>query len=1042
MLAGLMAATGAWAQLPRPKLEIGRMTNGAVRLELRQTDELVYTVESASALPNWSTVAVTIGSSLYREHPLPFIDLRPGAAAQFYRVKAAERTAANDWKNQIFHPEDLFVTELTRFDQPEVRWVKFTLPANEPHKVYFQDSRKTKFHYDFAVARLAQFKGMRPEEFDAATLRREGQQAVLGALLYPPAPNNTEIGVQFVGQDPYTVEEIVAWFERVRAAIVAYQPIRMVYVPTYEQTASAEANRALLAARGIEVGSMAEWGTGASVYSAGWALGRLKYFPAAEIESAYANGQLQPHDILLTDAVPAELPYLAGILTLSPATPNSHVAILAAAYGVPFAWLGTEELKAQAQALTNRDVLVEATMYFGESSLRLVDATATDPAVRAEIAELKVPPPIQLTPKARYGAYTAPTDGLHPVDVKFFGGKVANFGYLRREIPANSPPSLGISFDLWDEFMSQSLPAGGTLGALIEQRLSKHSYPPNVGALEADLNFIRRAITDSTSFTEAQRSAIAAALLGQFDPKKNIRFRSSTNVEDTEHFTGAGLYDSYSGCLEDDQDNDQNGPSACDPTEKSERGVFRAIRKVYASFYNLNAVLERLRHRVDEAEVGMAILVHYSNPDPDELANGVATVRFTRSTEGRSFEANLVSQLGAVSVTNPDGSAVPEVVQVLSFGSSRFTSEKQGSSLVQRGAQVMRFPQDYENFATFFSRVANGWERDHPKQEQYTLDFEFKKIVPGDLVVKQVRPLPQSDGVPTTRFLLNQPGEWELFQGEFGSVFANHRAKVRLGLAARDLRLVHSNLATTIYTTAALTYLEGSQRRMQSGEMASFPDFRHTVTPPDEQGQELTDAWGFANSPVFQRATLRSVIRAARSGESPVVTTSDLELFLTLGYRPGMMGYGDGPDWSAITEDTVRLRRVPDSLAEGLPVTRIVPAKTGLSATVSFLTPPPPTGPSAGYTAPLLAWKETRLEGLIEKPIVLRGYYSQSFRPGHHNFWEDFLFEPQLEEGIDPEILAQLAAKDIRQIHLVWDNGGEMHQASVIGADGRLRKLP
>ena len=31
------------------------------------------------------------------------------------------------------------------------------------------------------------------------------------------------------------------------------------------------------------------------------------------------------------------------------------------------------------------------------------------------------------------------------------------------------------------------------------------------------------------------------------------------------------------------------------------------MRKVYASFYNLNAYLERLRHGVNEAEVGMAL---------------------------------------------------------------------------------------------------------------------------------------------------------------------------------------------------------------------------------------------------------------------------------------------------------------------------------------------------------------------------------------------------------------------------------------------------
>ncbi|MFL7807254.1 MAG: hypothetical protein AB8I80_01415, partial [Anaerolineae bacterium] len=65
----------------------------------------------------------------------------------------------------------------------------------------------------------------------------------------------------------------------------------------------------------------------------------------------------------------------------------------------------------------------------------------------------------------------------------------------------------------------------------------------------------------------ASRSAISALQdpAYSFDPYKNIRFRSSTNVEDSAQFTGAGLYDSFSGCLADDLDGDELGPSICDP---------------------------------------------------------------------------------------------------------------------------------------------------------------------------------------------------------------------------------------------------------------------------------------------------------------------------------------------------------------------------------------------------------------------------------------------------------------------------------------------
>ena len=91
--------------------------------------------------------------------------------------------------------------------------------------------------------------------------------------------------------------------------------------------------------------------------------------------------------------------------------------------------------------------------------------------------------------------------------------------------------------------------------------------------------------------------------------------------------------------------------------------MLKAIEKVFASFYNDNAWLERLRFGIKESTVGMAILVHENAPDPDEMANGVATIKRSRFNSSIEFQFNLVTQLGAVSVTNPEGGAKPEVVE-------------------------------------------------------------------------------------------------------------------------------------------------------------------------------------------------------------------------------------------------------------------------------------------------------------------------------------------------------------------------------------------
>src|SRR6185436_15721651 len=154
----------------------------------------------------------------------------------------------------------------------------------------------------------------------------------------------------------------------------------------------------------------------------------------------------------------------------------------------------------------------------------------------------------------------------------------------------------------------------GTLRSNINRRLAPYTnYPPDIPSLKTNLAAIRSLLRSTARFTASQQQQIKH-LLRPFTVSRNIRFRSSTNVEDSDSFTGAGLYDSYSGCLLDDLDGDTAGPSHCDPTEEDERGVFRAIQRVYASFYNDNAFLERLRHGVKENEVGMGVLVHHSFP--------------------------------------------------------------------------------------------------------------------------------------------------------------------------------------------------------------------------------------------------------------------------------------------------------------------------------------------------------------------------------------------------------------------------------------------
>jgi hypothetical protein len=938
------------------------------------------------------------------------------------------------WKNEIVFPDEPFLASGTFASDPG--WVKFTilLDPYDPNVVYFQDSKRYAFHYNFAVELLTPFIGMTHRQFDEATLYEEDQQAVLGAVIMPPNAGwpepfpYPEYGIQFVRHDPYTKEEVAELFNIVKSGVQADPSVQAFYFPAYEQIGTAEANREWFESQGIPIGSASRWAPGNACYSSGWAFGKLKYFDGDDIQAAYLAGLLEPNDILLTNGVPAEVPFVAGIISLSPSTPNSHVAILAKTFGVPFVHLALAEDAERAWELVGHRIVLCAFEEWYELDIRLIDVEGVlDEQTIEEILALKEPPALEISPMADYGAYSASTDGLLPRDTKYFGGKAANFGILRAAIPDNCPVAAAFSFRLWKEFLDQQLVTHKTLREEINSRLADYTYPPSdMAALADDLSYIRDMFRDRyfTSFTHSEENAVISILQDPrygFDANRNIRFRSSTNVEDCNYFTGAGLYDSFSGCLADDLDGNESGPCICDANETGERGVFRAIRKVFASFYNDNAFLERLRYGVNEADVGMALLVHHSTPDEFELANGVATAE---KWYGSDWEIKLVTQLGAVSVANPQDGSIPEEVDVYYSSYGIYPTLARGSNLVPLGATVLDWQDEYIELARLLAAAAQQFEKLTGKMK-YTLDFEYKKVAPeGKLIVKQVREIPQPDNTRSiTPFLINEPVEYCTFQGEYGDVFANHRLKSCWRFETKNMWLTKEDLARCLYTNVELEYADSGRVRSVSGKLSEWPFASHKTQQGGYEHQvDTIDGWLMHHLQNRRGCQLYSewIPTLVSRAENPMLTLEDFQwLTLHVEYdEPVVTIDGTGP--TTTTTESIRLCPCPQPQQGDLLQQRSAKlgGRGGVSISTSFYWPPTPAGPIAGYTAPLVRWVETVITGYTTQPIVLHGWYSQTYRPQHHNFSEDFIFEPQLEPGLSTGLLAELRAKDIRFIYL------------------------
>lgn len=1022
-------------------------------LQISGSAQRSHQIEASSDLATWGLIHAVRDQTQWS---LDDVDA-PLFGRRYYRLVERQPSpilAHASWKNSIALTGERFLSEPIG-GSTDVRYVKFALVMDGLPSVYFQDSASYPFHFQFATERLDPFLGMDLQAFNAQSLRIDGQEIVLGAVLW--APDENEYGIQLVGQDSYPREFVRFLYQSVDAAIIKPVGASGFYMPTFEQTAMARQEIDYLAAHGIAISSGARWSVGDSCYSDGWAIGRLVFVTAAEIDAAYIAGDLLPTDILVTDGVPAEVPFVAGLISFAPATPNSHVAILARSYGIPFLYVADE---VDRQAVMGHVVVGAERLLrsledeFGACRWTIADLSGADATFLDQLRASKDPPELEIDAMVVHGSISWPDLGTATVDdIDHIGGKAANFGFLRRAIPDNSPVAMAFTFDLWNAYLDQPVAeGGGTLRNEIASRLAGFSWPPDIAALDAALAAVRETVRNQADFSAAHRSAIIAALnAAGFDPDRKIRFRSSTNVEDSDHFVGAGLYDSYSGCLHDDTDGDEDGPSHCDPDEPKERGVFRAMRKVYASFYNRNAFMERLRHGIDESEVGMALLVHHSFPDEIEAANGVATGSLVGSVDSTSFAPKLVTQIGANSVTNPDGGSLPEVIDVTAYrGSFGFIANpklRQRSSLLLLGEEsVMVMPDDYAELSELMMDVAIGVGR---WSQNYELEFEYKKLTSGDLIVKQVRHVPDGIGAGVERpAIVNVPTIWKLFQGERGGVFGNHRLKSRWRVEFDSRWLDGDGVGSSFIQSLDLEWLPEGVPVTMIGPPSGFPGA--TFETIEQNVRTLVrETWQLPTAAGATDFELRMPVPSIQYDRMGAIffpadfrQESQLRVEYSATYPEAQPEFDyDGVLTTRITDVSwLKVGEVDAPPRDGSKLVHRTVTERSVEIDIKFYWPPQLFEIIGGYTAPLEAWEETTITGLTTQPIVMSGYYSQTYRPEHHNFSEHFLFEPGLEPGMPAATLSELQAQNIRYFY-TYVSGGPTEKIIAVGFDGSTRQL-
>ena len=413
-----------------------------------------------------------------------------------------------------------------------------------------------------------------------------------------------------------------------------------------------------------------------------------------------------PREIVVYEALPHELPRVAGIITTAPQTPLSHINLRAIQDGVPNAFIRDALDNPGIDSLL--DNYVHYTVTEGGWTLR----AATPAEVDAHYAASR--PATDQTPQRDLSV----TEITALRDIEFddwtaFGVKAANVAVLRtlgfRD--GTVPDGFAVPFYFYDEFMKYN----GFYDD-IEELLADSEFQTDFDTQESKLKKLRKKIKKGD--TPAWINTALTEMHAAYPEGQSLRYRSSTNNEDLPGFNGAGLYDS----------------KTQHPEETEEDGIAKSLKQVFASLWNFRAFSERDFHRIDHLEAAMGVLVHpnYS----DELANGVA-VSFDPIV-GRDDVYYVNTQLGEDLVTNPEAHSVPEEILLYHgdyynvLGTSNQVAPGQLLLTTNQLAQLRRHLEViHEDFKRLYKPCSG---------EPFAMEIEFKITSENILAIKQARP--------------------------------------------------------------------------------------------------------------------------------------------------------------------------------------------------------------------------------------------------------------------------------------------------------------
>lgn len=584
-------------------------------------------------------------------------------------------------------------------------------------QIYFQNSKKYQIHWEFASANLHNVPAL--SEFNKTEYYSKNRRFILGAITRYEGP-----GVwtwELAPYDQASVEMIATAYQRI--ADSCYFGDSLYFHPTSQ--ALENLAKSLPSTVKIITTNELYKGIDYQPLNYGTSMGKLVFITAKELETKYVSFR----DIVVLDEVPNDISVTSGIITQMFQTPLSHINVLSQNRGTPNMGLKGACTNSNLLALKDKWVKLEVGPFsytVTEVSKEVADSWWEDhrPA-KVSIANMDLETKDLRNVEDMLDLENMSLGDAIDKAIPAYGGKASHFGAFphmdHEKVPY--PKGFAIPVFYYHQFMEQN----GFLER-VSNMLADSQFQDNPSIRDDRLKALRKDM-EKAPVDSAFRTALMTKLTTEY-PGIKMRFRSSTNAEDLDGFTGAGLYTSKSG----------------DPSDAE--SVFDAIRKVWASVWFFRAFEERSYRNIGHETVGMALLVHQSFPD--EEATGVAITANPYDPSGMEPGFYINVQAGDQSVVLPDAAVTTDQF-IYHFDMPGQPIVFMGhSNLIPEGATVLTTAQTYKLgvalqeihrfFQPLYGKDPNKW---------YAMDTEFKFDQPMDnpsgepvLSMKQARPYP------------------------------------------------------------------------------------------------------------------------------------------------------------------------------------------------------------------------------------------------------------------------------------------------------------